>query len=104
MLSDKDTDTAHSAVCGGLAWLVFAPAAVLLARLDRHLNGCFRIHQIMQGALVGLLTLAAIILGAVAVSDAGNEHGDSTHKTMGYALAILLLIQYTVWYARAQAV
>lgn len=93
-LYQVDAHASCSALCGGLAWLIIAPAAVLLARIGRHFQGWFRLHQLMQTVLVGALTVAAVILGAVAVNESGGKHANTTHKAMGYALIALLLVQY----------
>lgn len=92
----RDSIIVLHALCGGLAWLIIAPAAVLLARIGRHFQGWFRLHQLLQSVLVGALTLAAVILGAVAVNESGGKHANTTHKAMGYALIALLLIQYAI--------
>lgn len=59
----------------------------------------------MQFILTGSLTVAAVILGAVAVNMAGDKHISDLHKRLGYAILALVLFQLSLgwWIHRAFA-
>jgi Eukaryotic cytochrome b561 len=87
-------DAIESALCGGLAWLIISPAAVLVARLGRHLHGTWvQLHQLLQIILTLTLTVAAVVVAAVAVVDQGGQHFSDTHMVLGLVLLILLIVQ-----------
>ena len=83
----------NSALCGGLAWIIFAPMAVLIARLGRKFTGWLRFHQLINGILTGSLTVAAFALGIVAINKDGSAHFASSHARLGLVIFILVLLQ-----------
>ncbi|GAA98589.1 uncharacterized protein L969DRAFT_95179 [Mixia osmundae IAM 14324] len=91
------------ALCGGLAWLIISPTAVLVARTLRHLQGLwFKLHMLFQVILTLLLTIVAIALGAAAISSEGSDHFDSFHTRLGLIIGVLLLLQLALgWYTHA---
>jgi hypothetical protein len=84
----------YIALCGGLAWLIISPAAVLVARLGRHLHGTWvQLHKLLQVVLTLVLTIAAVAIAAVAVNESGGKHFAGGHMALGLVLLILLVVQ-----------
>jgi hypothetical protein len=91
---ERVSSTLSTALCGGLAWLIISPAAVLVARLGRHLQGTWlQLHKLFQVVLTLGLTLAAVVIAAVAVNSQGGKHFMGGHQALGLVILILLVIQ-----------
>jgi Eukaryotic cytochrome b561 len=74
--------------------LIISPAAVLVARLGRHVHGAWiQIHLLLQTILTLGLTVAAIGVAIVAVQFQGTPHFADGHMVLGVVLLVLLVIQ-----------
>ncbi|GAA5855551.1 hypothetical protein JCM9279_005117 [Rhodotorula babjevae] len=76
------------ATLGSLAFLVFTPLAILIARVGRDTYKWFPAHWILNLLTVGLV----IVAFALATYEVGGEFQDF-HSKLGLALLILVLVQ-----------
>ncbi|GAA5899711.1 hypothetical protein JCM6882_005419 [Rhodosporidiobolus microsporus] len=86
------------AIFGFLAWLVVAPAGVLLARLGRKWTSWYSWHSSLQAYLTGGFTVIALALGIAAAKRAGTVSVMDSHKVFGFITFALLFIQLVVGY------
>ena len=79
----------------GLAWLVLAPAGVIVARHGKATLGAPRWLQLHRGSqlLVVLLTVAGIAVAAAAADEEKISHFHSTHSMLGMAIGALVVLQ-----------
>ncbi|KAE8223386.1 hypothetical protein CF319_g3577 [Tilletia indica] len=77
-----------------IAWMGLVPAGILIGRYGRTLlpNSWFKVHRAVQTSAV-LFIVAGFALGVSAVKKDGLPHFDNTHKRLGLAMFILVLIQ-----------
>lgn len=87
-LTETDFCLLRTAVCGSLALVIFAPAAVLIARLLRG-STWYPAHAALNG-LAAILVIASFGLGVYSVKEGGFE--DSHHKE-GLAVFIVIILQ-----------
>lgn len=75
-----------------LAWMLFVPLAILIARYGRTLFKWFPSHRGIQ-LFAFLLIFIAFFLAVGAVAMTGQPHFSNTHEKVGLALFILLFVQ-----------
>jgi hypothetical protein len=85
---------AHAALATS-AFLIMAPAAILLARFGRHLSSWLRAHRAING-FMALIAVVGIALGIAAVNNVDDKHFASTHQQVGLVLLVLLGIQISL--------
>ncbi|GAA5986814.1 hypothetical protein JCM10908_000908 [Rhodotorula pacifica] len=88
--SNRNILIAH-AVLGSVAFMILSPAAILIARFGRDRMSWFPPHWVLN-LLSVILVIITFALGTYAT---GNEWND-THKRLGLALFILVLLQATL--------
>ncbi|CAG8487244.1 10893_t:CDS:2 [Cetraspora pellucida] len=92
-LSTYDKLVISHAIIMFMAWMVFLPAAVFVARFARILSFWVNLHRGIQVFLVVPLVIAG---NAVAYIAAGGYQASDPHKILGLILFICLFVQLTV--------
>ncbi|GAA6038451.1 hypothetical protein JCM8097_007657 [Rhodosporidiobolus ruineniae] len=82
-----------------LAWILLAPAAVLLARLGRKWKGWYEWHSSVQIYLVAPFTVIVLALGVAAAKKIGTASHFDDHKILGILITILVLVQLVLGYS-----
>jgi Eukaryotic cytochrome b561 len=74
--------------------MIITPAAVLVARLGRHLQGTWlKLHQWVQVIVTFAFTVAAVVVAVVASNEPAARHTSAGHKILGFALLVVFLVQ-----------
>ncbi|KAM0755574.1 hypothetical protein T439DRAFT_6695 [Meredithblackwellia eburnea MCA 4105] len=85
----------YHAVCGALAWLFFAPVAVLIGRLGR---SCIWMpwHWSFQVFFTTPLTVTAVGIAVYTQIKQGSTISWDAHKILGISLLIILFVQEAI--------
>lgn len=75
-----------------VAWMIFAPLGILIARFGRTMFTWFPAHRAVQSFAV-LLIFIAFFLAVAGVGIDSGDHFAYTHNKLGLAMFILVLVQ-----------